>query len=82
MRFELYCKGIELANGFQELASAPEQRARFEEDNEERRRLRLPSYEIDQRLLAALEAGLPECAGVALGSADFASDVFSAIWYC
>jgi elongation factor P--(R)-beta-lysine ligase len=67
LRFELYCKGIELANGFQELASAPEQRARFERDNEERRRLRLPSYEIDQRLLAALEAGLPECAGVALG---------------
>jgi lysyl-tRNA synthetase class 2 len=67
LRFELYCKGIELANGFQELASAPEQRARFERDNEERRRLGLPSYEIDQRLLAALEAGLPECAGVALG---------------
>jgi lysyl-tRNA synthetase class 2 len=67
LRFELYCKGIELANGFQELASAPEQRERFERDNEERRRRGLPAYEIDQRLLAALEAGLPECAGVALG---------------
>jgi lysyl-tRNA synthetase class 2 len=67
LRFELYCKGIELANGFQELASATEQRARFERDNEERQRLGLPSYEIDGRLLAALEAGLPECAGVALG---------------
>jgi len=67
LRFELYCKGVELANGFQELASATEQRARFERDNEERRRLGLPSYEIDGRLLAALEAGLPECAGVALG---------------
>jgi lysyl-tRNA synthetase class 2 len=67
LRFELYCKGVELANGFQELASATEQRARFERDNEERQRLGLPSYEVDGRLLAALEAGLPECAGVALG---------------
>jgi len=67
LRFELYCKGVELANGFQELSSATEQRARFERDNEERQRLGLPSYEIDGRLLAALEAGLPECAGVALG---------------
>jgi len=67
LRFELYCKGLELANGFEELASAPEQRARFERDNEERQRRGLPAYEIDGRLLAALEAGLPECAGVALG---------------
>jgi lysyl-tRNA synthetase class 2 len=67
LRFELYCKGVELANGFQELASVTEQRVRFERDNEERQRRGLPSYEIDSRLLAALEAGLPECAGVALG---------------
>jgi elongation factor P--(R)-beta-lysine ligase len=67
LRFELYCKGMELANGFQELASAAEQRARFERDNEERRRRGLPTYEIDERLLAALETGLPDCAGVALG---------------
>lgn len=66
-RFELYCKGIELANGFQELTSASEQRVRFEHDNQERRRLGLPSYEMDERLLAALEAGLPDCSGVALG---------------
>ena len=67
LRFELYCKGVELANGFQELASPEEQRARFERDNEERQRRGMPAYEIDGRLLAALEAGLPECAGVALG---------------
>src|SRR3977135_3069066 len=67
LRFELYCKGVELANGFHELASRAEQRARFERDNEERQQRELPSYEIDERLLAALEAGLPECAGVALG---------------
>lgn len=67
MRFELYCNGIELANGFHELSSAAEQRSRFERDNAERRRTGLPVHDIDERLLAALEAGLPDCAGVALG---------------
>jgi lysyl-tRNA synthetase class 2 len=67
LRFELYCKGVELANGFQELASADEQRERFERDNEERQRMGLPTYPLDERLLAALESGMPECAGVALG---------------
>lgn len=67
LRFELYCKGVELANGFEELSSASEQRARFERDNEERRLRGLPAYEIDERLLAALKAGLPDTAGVALG---------------
>ena len=65
-RFELYCAGIELANGFHELASAAEQRARFEADNVQRRRLGLPVSPLDERLLAAL-ARLPDCAGVALG---------------
>ncbi|HET7757281.1 MAG TPA: EF-P lysine aminoacylase EpmA [Steroidobacteraceae bacterium] len=67
LRFELYCDGIELANGFQELACAPEQRARFARDRAERRRRHLPATEVDQRLLAALASGLPDCAGVALG---------------
>jgi lysyl-tRNA synthetase class 2 len=67
LRFELYCDGIELANGFHELASAEEQRSRFEHDIEERHRLGLPSYAMDEHLLAALDAGLPDCAGVALG---------------
>ncbi|HEV2271296.1 MAG TPA: EF-P lysine aminoacylase EpmA [Steroidobacteraceae bacterium] len=66
-RFELYCDGIELANGFHELASAREQRDRFERDVAERRRLGLPNAAIDQHLLAALQAGLPDCCGVALG---------------
>jgi elongation factor P--(R)-beta-lysine ligase len=66
-RFELYCEGLELANGFHELASAREQRQRFERDLQERRRLGLPEVSIDERLLAALEAGLPDCCGVALG---------------
>jgi lysyl-tRNA synthetase class 2 len=67
LRFELYKEGIELANGFHELASAAQQRARFEQDREERKRSGLPAHAPDERLLAALEAGLPECSGVALG---------------
>jgi len=66
-RFELYAEGIELANGFHELAAAAEQRARFEEDNRARRRRGLPVHALDERLLAALASGLPDCAGVALG---------------
>jgi len=67
LRFELYCEGVELANGFHELAAAAEQRARFARDNHERARRGLPQMPPDERLLAALAAGLPDCAGVALG---------------
>jgi elongation factor P--beta-lysine ligase len=67
LRFELYCEGIELANGFHELASPGEQRARFEHDLAERRRRGLAADRMDELLLRALEAGLPECAGVAVG---------------
>jgi lysyl-tRNA synthetase class 2 len=67
LRFELYCRGTELANGFEELASSAEQRARFENDNRERQRLGLPTYPMDEHLLEALDAGLPPCAGVAVG---------------
>lgn len=66
-RFELYCDGIELANGFHELTAADEQRSRFERDIEERRRLGLPQAGVDERLLAALDSGMPDCCGVALG---------------
>jgi lysyl-tRNA synthetase class 2 len=66
-RFELYLSGVELANGFQELAAAAEQRARFAQDQRERARRGLPVHAMDERLLAALAAGLPECSGVALG---------------
>lgn len=67
LRFELYCEGLELANGFEELQSAAEQRARFARDNVARGSSGLPAAPPDERLLAALDAGLPECAGVALG---------------
>ncbi len=66
-RFELFYDGVELANGFSELTDAAEQRRRFERDNAMRVARGLPEYPVDQRLLAALEAGMPECAGVALG---------------
>jgi lysyl-tRNA synthetase class 2 len=66
-RFELYLDGIELANGFWELSDAAEQRARFEADRAERARNGQPDIALDERFLAALEAGLPDCAGVALG---------------
>ncbi|MEH6641337.1 EF-P lysine aminoacylase EpmA [Vreelandella glaciei] len=66
-RFEVYLNGIELANGYDELTDAEEQRTRFAEDNAERRRLGLPEVDVDEYLLAALEHGMPEGAGVALG---------------
>lgn len=66
-RFELYCDGVELANGFHELAAAEELRQRFARDNAQRARRGLPVSAPDERLLAALAFGLPDCAGVALG---------------
>lgn len=66
-RFEVFIDGIEIANGFHELTDAAEQRRRFEEDNRRRDRAGLPRMPIDERLLAALQAGLPACSGVALG---------------
>ncbi|MCL9776369.1 elongation factor P--(R)-beta-lysine ligase [Vibrio methylphosphonaticus] len=66
-RFEVYFKGIELANGFHELDNPKEQLARFEQDNQKRVTMGLPVQPIDHHLIAALEAGLPQCAGVALG---------------
>jgi len=66
-RFEVYVSGVELANGFHELADAAEQRRRFAADNARRRASGLPEMPVDERLLAALAAGLPDCCGVALG---------------
>jgi elongation factor P--(R)-beta-lysine ligase len=66
-RFEIYLGTHELANGYHELTDAREQRARFERDNARRRERGLPELPIDARLLTALERGLPDCAGVALG---------------
>ncbi len=66
-RFELYLDGIELANGFEELTDAAEQRRRFEADNRQRAARGQPQMPLDQAFLTALEAGMPDCAGVAMG---------------
>jgi lysyl-tRNA synthetase class 2 len=66
-RFEVYVGQQELANGYHELTDAAEQRARFVRDNARRRERGLSELSIDENLLAAMERGLPECAGVALG---------------
>lgn len=66
-RFEVYFKGVELANGFHELQQVTEQRARFEKNVIERKAQQLTNMPIDEFFLAALAHGLPDCAGVALG---------------
>ena len=67
LRFELYLGGVELANGFEELTDAREQRARFAADQHARAARGLTVPAMDEYLLAALAAGLPACSGVALG---------------
>jgi len=66
-RFELYYQGVELANGFYELQDHNEQLRRFNADNELRVQAGLAAKSLDSNLLAALESGLPDCAGVAVG---------------
>jgi lysyl-tRNA synthetase class 2 len=66
-RFEVFYRGIELGNGYHELTDPETQALRFEEDAQKRRELGLPSVPVDDRLLSALEAGMPPCAGIALG---------------
>jgi len=66
-RFELYVGEVELCNGFGELTDPAEQRRRLLADQAARRERGLPVYPVDERFLAALESGLPACAGNALG---------------
>jgi lysyl-tRNA synthetase class 2 len=66
-RFEIYYGEIELANGYVELRDAAELLRRMDDDLEIRRKFGLPAMPRDQHLIAAMNAGLPECAGVALG---------------
>lgn len=65
-RFELYCCGVELANGFGELTDAAEQRRRFEAEMDEKSRVYGERYPIDEDFLSAL-AIMPDASGVALG---------------
>jgi lysyl-tRNA synthetase class 2 len=66
-RFEIFLNGIELANGFAELTDAAEQIERFASDRERRQAMQLPDILPDQKFVAAIQSGLPECAGVAVG---------------
>ncbi|MBI3465797.1 MAG: EF-P lysine aminoacylase GenX [Planctomycetes bacterium] len=66
-RFELYMQGIELANGYHELLSADVLRCRNAENNARRTADGKPPLPEHSRLLAAMEAGLPDCTGAALG---------------
>jgi len=67
LRFELFYRGVELANGYQELQDPHEQQQRFEHELGQRKRQGKSSVPLDTRLIAALEQGLPDCSGVALG---------------
>ena len=66
-RFELYWRGLELANGFRELTDAVEQRKRFKSEVAKRAEAGAVSPPLDENFLCALEFGLPDCTGVALG---------------
>ena len=66
-RVEVYVRGIELANGYHELRDATVQGQRFKADCVRRAQTGLPAIPIDPYILEALEAGLPACAGIALG---------------
>ena len=85
-RFELYVCGLELANAFGELTDAAEQRRRFVADQARKQALYGETYPIDDDFLAALEHGLPDCAGIALGFdrlvmvATDAGDIEDVLW--
>jgi lysyl-tRNA synthetase class 2 len=66
-RVELFINGIELGNGYYELADAEEQNRRFDNELAIRHQQKLPVSVKDKRLISALESGFPECSGVAIG---------------
>ena len=85
-RFEVYVCGLELANAFGELTDAAEQRTRFAADQAKKQALYGETYPVDEDFLAALEHGLPPCAGIALGFdrlvmlATGAEDIEQVLW--
>ncbi len=66
-RFEVFVNGVEMGNGFFELADAKEQEKRFDRENQCRADHGLMTVEKDQLFLQALKVGLPDCSGIALG---------------
>ncbi len=67
LRFEIYFDGIELANAYEELLDSKQQSLRFSEQNKQRESLSRPPVNVDQNLISALEQGLPQCSGIAMG---------------
>jgi lysyl-tRNA synthetase class 2 len=67
LRFEYYYGGVELANGFEELTDPLEQTRRFDVELSKRERLGKPAVPLDERFISALQHGLPDCSGVAVG---------------
>lgn len=66
-RFEAFAGGLELANGYHELSDVNEQRQRMLKEKRIREQRKKPALEMDHRFLAALDHGLPDCSGVAVG---------------
>lgn len=66
-RFEVFIGGMEIANAFSELTDPEEQKRRLEEERKKRKELRKPDYPVDKTFLGALEYGMPEAGGIALG---------------
>jgi len=66
-RFEVFCQGVELGNGYWELTDGEEQQKRFNADNQRRQQSGLTTMPMDTKLIQALKAGMPECAGIAIG---------------
>jgi lysyl-tRNA synthetase class 2 len=66
-RAEAYVGGLELANGFTELNDPAEQRWRFVAEQKKRRQVGYSVHPVDEKLLKALERGMPPAAGIALG---------------
>ena len=85
-RYEIFICGLELANGYGELTDADEQRARFAVMTEQRIAAGREPVPVDEDFLAALEAGIPDCAGIALGFdrlvmlATGAKDIDNVLW--
>ncbi len=85
-RFELYVCGLELANAFSELTDAKEQRARYAVEMDIKERLYGERYPLDEDFIAALEHGMPESGGIALGMdrlimlATGASNIEEILW--
>ena len=77
-RFEIYVDGLELANAYSELNDAQEQRLRFVECQDLRTSQKRITYDLDENFLQALEQGMPEAGGIALGVDRLAMVLFGA----